>query len=232
MAGVITHLVIGREMLKLLPEGTIKDYGLFYLGTLAPDAVHAREGYVRAHKKHTHFRDDIADRDFELPQMYALYKSRLIDFINENKDRGDELLDLYRGYVVHILTDELFVLSIRKEFCDIMSKQGIDQNDRAFFDYIVTDMNRNDMLLVYQYEGMEELKEFMEEVSACPVSGYLSEQEMSDCRDWLVHQHFYLEHERLEPIYISYERMMSFIKEAAATIVERLSEGGNFPKMF
>lgn len=231
MAGVITHLVIAKEMLKLLPEGTIKDPGLFYLGTVAPDAVHAREGYIRAHKKHTHFRDDIPDKDFETPENYSLYINRLIDFINLNKDRDDGLLDLYRGYVVHILTDELFVLSIRKEFCDTMAELGITQSDRAFFDYIVTDMNRNDLMLVDDYKDMNEIKKYMERVTIYPVEDYISEQEMHDCRGWLVHQHFHVEHDHLEPMYITYSRMKKFIHDTAEEIIKRLSDGSSLPRM-
>lgn len=231
MAGVITHLVIAKEMLRLLKEDTIKDPGLFYLGTMAPDAVHAREGYMRAHKKHTHFRDDIPDRDFETPENYSIYHTRLVDFISRNKDRKDGLLDLYRGYVVHILTDELFVLSIRKEFCDIMAAMGISQHDRYFFDSIVTDMNRNDLLLVDQYDGMEELRKAMEQVPIYPVEDLISSQEMSDSRDWLVRQHFHTEHEHLEPVYISYGRMQKFIHTAAEEIVKRLTDGASLPKM-
>lgn len=231
MAGVITHLVIAKEILKLIPEGTIKKPELFYLGSLAPDAVHARDGYERAHKKHSHFRDDIPDKDFETPGNYKIYQDRLVNFINVNKDRKDGLIDFYLGYVVHILTDELFVLSIRKEFCETMEKMGISQNDRPFFEYIVGDMNRNDILLVYRYEGINEIKDYMEKVTAYPVAGYISKQEMSDCRDWLVRQHFYEKQELPEPNYISYERTLDFIYTAAEEIVKRLSEGRSLPRM-
>jgi hypothetical protein len=232
MAGVITHMVIAREIKKRLPEGTIKDMGLFYLGNLAPDSIHARQGYIRAYKKHTHFRDDIPDKDFGLPENQALFHKRLSEFILENRDSSDGMTDLYRGYATHILTDELFMLTIRKEFCDTMQKLGICQNDIEFFEYIVTDMNRNDLLLVKNYEGSEEIRILLEQVPIYPITGYLSEQEVSDSRDWLIHQHFYEKHELLEPAYISYERMLDFILMAADDIVHRLSEGGSLPRMF
>lgn len=231
MAGVITHLVIGKEMLNILPENAIKDKGLFYLGTVAPDAVHAREDYIRAHKKHSHFRDDIPDRDFEIPANYALYQERLIDFINSCNKKKDDLKDYYLGYVVHILTDELFVLSIRKEFCRTMAELGIDQNDRPFFDYIVADMNRNDYLMVDQYDGMDEIRKYVEAEPAQPVEGYISSQEMNDCRDWLIYHHFIEDHEKLGPVYISYGRMMEFVQTAAEQIVKLLSDGEILPRM-
>lgn len=231
MAGVITHLVIAREMLKLIPEEIIKKPELFYLGSIAPDAVHAREGYVRAHKRHSHFRDDIPDKDFETPENYEIYHDRLIKFINANNRSEDDLLDFYRGYVSHILTDELFVLSIRKEFCVTMESMGIHQYDRAFFDHIIGDMNRNDLLLVYRYEGMEEIKEYMEKATPYPVEGYISKQEMSDCRDWLIRHHFYEPPELIEPVYISFERTLAFVQMASKEIIKRLSDGVSLPKM-
>lgn len=231
MAGVITHLVIAREMLTLLPAGIITDESLFYLGALAPDAVHARVDYVRAHKKHSHFRDDIMDRDFTLPENYSQYHKRLESFIKENKDREDGLLDFYRGYVVHIMTDELFLLTVREEFNQTLQKQGIDQGDKPFFERIVADMNRNDLLLVKEYKAIDEIRHRLEQVSAYPVPGYLSMQEMSDCRNWALHYHFHEQHEDLQPIYISQARMWSFIKYAADEIIKRLSDGILLPRM-
>lgn len=232
MAGVITHMVIAREIQKLLPEGKIKDMGLFYLGNLAPDSIHARENYIRAYKKHTHFRDDIPDMDFDKPENLALFHKRLSVFIMENKDRKDGLLDLYRGYVAHILTDELFMRTIRKEFSDALMNQGIPQTDLRYFEYIVADMTRNDLLLIERYDGCEEIKQRMEEIPIHPIEGLLSEQEVKISRDWLVQHHFYEKNEIIEPVYISYERMMEFIHTAAENITRRLSDGVDFPRMF
>ncbi|HWT76140.1 MAG TPA: zinc dependent phospholipase C family protein [Mobilitalea sp.] len=232
MAGVITHLVIANEILKILPGETLKDVGLFFLGSFAPDAIHAREGYIRAYKKHTHFRDDILDRDFEKPENYAMYQKRLVRFILEHRELKDGLLDLYRGYTVHILADELFVLNIRKEFCHTMESFGIDQGDKPFFEYIVTDMNRNDMLLVNQYQGIKEIRAKLELTPIYPIDGLISAQELRISREWLLQQHFYRQQELLMPVYISYERMTEFIQSAARQITERLSDDIILPRMF
>ena len=232
MAGVITHLVIAREILKLLPKGAIKEEGLFYLGSFAPDAIHAREGYIREYKKHTHFRDDIPDKDFELEEHQIVYRKRLSEFIIKNKDRNDGLLDLYRGYVAHILTDELFMITVRNEFCEVMNKMDIAQNDKRFFEYIVADMNRNDLLLVKYYEDIDDIRQKLEQVDIHPIDDFLSSTEMSDCRVWLVHRHFLEENELDQPSYISHERMKAFIQEAAVTIVKKLTEENGSLSMF
>ena len=232
MAGVITHLVVANEMLHYLPEGTIKNKGLFYLGSFAPDAIHAREGYVRAYKKHTHFRDDIPDGDFELTENYEKYKLFLTEFMNKHKNRQDGLMDLYRGYVVHILTDELFLLTLRKDFLKIMKEYGIGQYEKPFFEKIVTDMHRNDMLLVKRYEAMDQIRACLEEVTIYPIEDYIDEQEMKISLEWLLSQHFYQPREILEPVYLSYQQMMEFIQMAAEEITMRLTEGRSLPNMF
>ncbi len=231
MAGLITHMVVIREMLKLLPAGSIANHGLFYLGSLAPDAVHAREGYIRAYKKHTHFRDDIPDCDFENPKNYVKYQKRLVDFIVENNHREDELFDLYLGYVVHILVDELFITSVRKEFCITMEELGIAQQDQEFFDRILKDMNRNDLLLTKNYEGMKEIQKELEQAIVYPIKDYIGTPELEISRKWLLSHHFYEKQELLQPVYISYQRMLDFIQIAAKEIIDRLSGNGVLPRM-
>jgi hypothetical protein len=227
MAGVITHMVVAREIIRRLPKDTIREESLFYLGNLAPDAIHAREGYVRAFKKHTHFRDDILDADFELPENRQLFSERLAEFIAKNKDRTDDLFDLYLGYAAHVLTDELFMLTVRKEFCRVMEGQGIAQTDRDFFEKIVGDMNRNDLLLVRNYEDIEEVKEKLLQVVIHPVENYISFQEMQICMDWMMKRHFFEEHKPEQPLNISYQRTLSFIQEAAEYVIGKLTEFGS-----
>lgn len=232
MAGIFTHLVIAKEILKLLPKGTIINEGLFYAGSIAPDAIHAREGFVRAEKKHTHLRDNIPDNEFGYEENLSLFHRRVSDFIRNNDEKKDGFWDLYRGYVVHVLSDELFILTVRQEFCKEMEQLGIAQIGKEFYFNILTDMNRNDILLTRNYGGIEEIKLQLERVSTHQIEGFLSEKEINSSREWVIYRYFYEEHELLEPIYITYERMLEYIKVASKDIVARLSEGGSLPRMF
>ena len=232
MAGLITHMVIAREIIKLLPEGTIQEEGLFYLGNLAPDAIHAREGYIRDFKKHTHFRDNIRDIDFLQKENQIAYRKRLEEFIATHRHRNDGLYDLYRGYVAHILSDELFIRTVRAEFCEAMDKLNIAQNDPRFFEYIICDMNRNDMLLVKQYDDIEEVKRHIEQVPIHPIDDLLSYQEMKDSMEWLIRRHFYEESELIPPVYISYDRTVAFVQAAAEEVVAKLTKKDGRIRMF
>lgn len=231
MAGLITHMAVAREINKQLPKGTIGNLGLFYLGNLAPDAIHVREGYERALKKHTHFRDDILDREFGEKKNLELFHHRLTDFINEYKDFEDELFDLYRGYVVHNLVDELYILTIREEFCKTFMEFGIDQDDPLFIESVITDMIRNDFILIKNYEGIDEIRSCLEKAPVYPVSDFIRKEEINSCREWLLSYYIYGVHEILPPVFIRFDETLEFIRMAAENIVIRLSEGKDFPKI-
>jgi hypothetical protein len=232
MAGIFVHLVIAREILKSLPQGTFIDEGLFYAGSIAPDAIHARDSFIRAEKKHTHLRDDIPDKELGNEENLSLFYHRVTEFIKKNKEKTDGLLDLYRGYVVHILTDELFILSVRKEFSKAMEQLGIEENDKEFYSYILNDMNSCDLLLAKEYKEKEEIKEKLENVKAHYIEDYLSEIEIKKSREWVIQRYFYEEHELLEPLYIRYQSILDFIEMAVPNIIKRLSEDGSIPRMF
>ncbi len=55
MPGTITHLLVAKKVIDKLERDVIKNHGLFYAGTLAPDAIHAKSDYKREDKKKTHF---------------------------------------------------------------------------------------------------------------------------------------------------------------------------------
>ncbi len=231
MAGLFVHPVVAQEIYKLLPQGIITDEGMFYAGSIAPDAIHAREGFVREEKKHTHLRDHIPDRDFGLEENLEIFHKRVSDFIIKHREREGASLDLYRGYVVHIVTDELFMLSVRQEFCDVMEHMGIAQDDEVFYHAILDDMNRNDLLLAASYESKEEIRRRLEEVQSHQIEEFLTETEINDSRKWVLHRYFYEENELLQPVYISFERMRKFIASATKLIIGMLSEGGSLPQM-
>ncbi|MCP1135166.1 hypothetical protein NKT34_17850 [Paenibacillus polysaccharolyticus] len=49
----MVHLSVAHQLANTLPEPL--DLGAFYLGNIAPDAIHIREGTTREDKQYTHF---------------------------------------------------------------------------------------------------------------------------------------------------------------------------------
>ncbi|WP_346939774.1 zinc dependent phospholipase C family protein [uncultured Clostridium sp.] len=124
MAGIITHLAFGNRIINALPDGIITNKGLFYAGSIDPDLIRMREGCVRSDKKHSHMRDNIADVDFSKKENLIIFHNRVTSFINANMSKENNIIDLYRGYVVHLLSDEMFLLKVRPNFVIEMNKLG------------------------------------------------------------------------------------------------------------
>lgn len=237
MAGLATHLIVAREVLNLLPENMIKDKGDYYTGSIAPDAIHSRVGFIRADKKHTHLRDNIPDDNFHEEENLCLFHSRISEMIVKCKEK-EEYLDFYRGYLVHLLTDELFVLNIRKNFTELMMQRGVATSDQEYYTSIVTDMHRIDFLLLEQYEGIDDIKLSLENARDLAMEGLLSMQEIRDSKNWVINRYFANRQQSGQPDlliqrpeFINYDRMLEFIPMAAEDIAFRLSGKGNLPKI-
>jgi hypothetical protein len=93
----MSHLCIAADVLRRCP-GMIRDVPAYYLGSLAPDAVHFRPGFVPAYKAVSHLCPEgatwgkVEDSDAWWDKVLAYY-------------RKSEQTDFLRGYCVHILSD-------------------------------------------------------------------------------------------------------------------------------
>lgn len=232
MSGMITHLAIANRIINLLPDETIVNRNLYYLGSIAPDAIHSREGYTRKDKKHSHLRDDITDMEFEKEENLSLFHHRVSNFINENLNKNNKLIDLYRGYVVHLLSDELFLLKIRPDFVIKMNKLGIEPTNILFRDKIIYDLDCHDFKLIDDIKELKGICEILKDMECYSVDGYVKDMEMKLNMNWLIEKYFNNEHEIMEPVYIPYNKVKSYIDEASIDIINRLSSGEVFPKIF
>lgn len=232
MPGIITHLEIANRIINELPDGVIKNKGLFYAGSIAPDAVHQREGYVRADKKHSHMRENITDVNFSKRENLKMFHNRVTKFINDNKSKEENIIDLYRGYVVHLLSDEMFLLKIRPDFVMKMDKLGIVPTDILFRDKIIHDLDSHDFKLAKDNSEMKDICNLLKNTKPHCVDGYINEKEITLSIDWLIERYFNQEGEVSEPIHIPYGNILTYVEETAHNIISRLSDGALFPRMF
>jgi hypothetical protein len=45
--------------------------------------------------------------------------------------------------------------------------------------------------------------------------------------DWMIRRHFYEEDKPEQPVHISYQRILNFIREAAKYVISKLTEAGS-----
>ena len=96
----MTHLCIAKNLNERLSK-VIKDVPQFYLGNMAPDAVHNRANYVSDYKKASHLYD--GDEKWGMIDDNDRWIKNVVNFFNKHKNSEDH--DFALGYCVHILSD-------------------------------------------------------------------------------------------------------------------------------
>ena len=94
----MSHLYISETLLKKLKPNNIPQY---YLGSLAPDAVHFRKDYTISHKRISHLYENL-DRE-NLDAFIKNWKSNVENFFNNNSSK--EIYDFVLGYCIHLIAD-------------------------------------------------------------------------------------------------------------------------------
>lgn len=96
----MTHLHIAKNIHQLFPE-TIKDLSQFYLGTVAPDAVHNRAGYISDYKKASHL--CVGDERWGMLTNNDEWIESVLEFLYKNKNSDN--YNFILGYSCHVLSD-------------------------------------------------------------------------------------------------------------------------------
>lgn len=226
MAGIITHIAVADIISEKIGKGKIASLPYFFSGNIAPDAIHARENFVREMKKHTHFRDGIRDVNFLEAQNSEIFYKRIEKFIESYCNKASDDYDLYCGYLSHVITDEIFHRTIRQDFLEVMKNKGIAQSDKAFFTNISSDLNNIDYRLSQEYPFKHNPKDTLWSVQYYEVRDYLSSSELGSSKGWVTWNFFDNKREYEAPKYISYEKVLEFIDSSADEIIYRLKTYG------
>lgn len=221
MPGTITHLVIADKVLDHLDNDFTCDLGLILAGTIAPDAVHAKKGYVLVDKKRSHLKQNIPDEEFYHEQYYKLFTSRLNEFIDLRIKSSNNQLDIDIGYLVHLIVDEMFLQSVYKELMLELNKLSIQENSELFLEYVSKLKRNTDKWLISNYGNIEGIRQALINIKPFGMAGYLTEFELNTSRIWTLDNCF-VKDTYEESKFISFDRMSSFIDAASIEIATRL----------
>ncbi len=227
MAGSVEHLAITMGLIRLWePDGSTGPRILrperFLLGNICPDGIMSRKGYERPMKMHTHFRDGIPDNEFFMPENLERFHRRVREFAEEMLDDPTLERDLYLGYLTHILTDEIFILTVRPEFMERISVIGLTQKDARTFQHFTYDVDQIDFRLGREYPGMDWAVRCLRDAEPYEIRGILSERELTDSRRWILGHFFDGAPQPKPPVYYTYERAIQFIGEAVAFVDDNI----------
>lgn len=219
MAGVIVHLAVADATFKRL---NIKNLPLYYAGNVAPDCIHSRKNYQREMKKHTHLRDGISDWDFILPENLKLFQQRLGKFQKEYCNKSDNQ-ELYLGYLTHLITDEMFMRTIRLRCAEEAEKSGILQTDKSFFGYMMREVNGADTLAAKNINFINDPVEMMKKSYGCYIRDYITANEMKDGMEWIIDNFFSDKNNFEEPAFLTMQMIEDFIQIAVNEIYKRIN---------
>ena len=146
MPFTMTHLIISKNIAEKF-AGRIKSLPQFYLGTIAPDAVHNRANYVSEYKKASHL--ITGTEKWGMTTDHDGWKENIITLLDKYKE--SEHHDFILGYCSHALADLYNNIHVWTPF---RLKHGIvDLDDGGYANVHHDESNKLDVELALTYEG-------------------------------------------------------------------------------
>lgn len=217
MAGVVLHLAVADTVSERL---NIKNEPLFYAGNIAPDCIHSRANYNREMKKHTHFKDGLRDWQFLLPENLDNFHRKLEafakDYCCDSEDR-----DIYIGYLSHLITDEFFMKTIRKECIKEAEKVGIPQTDMRFFEFMMRELNWSDVFAAENFSFRNPPVETVRKAYGKGVRDYIFPEEIKDSNEWIYNNFFSGDKKYEQPVFMTPDIIFGFVDMASAEVCKR-----------
>jgi len=143
MPYAMTHLIVADNVSKVFAKH-IKNLPQFYLGNIAPDAVHNRANYISDYKKDSHL--CVGDEKWGMTTNTDEWKNNIIDFLNKHKN--SENRDFILGYCCHILADICQIVTLFIPF----KQKYADEIEKGIVDLMLRETNMVDIELALTHE--------------------------------------------------------------------------------
>lgn len=202
----MVHLAVSE---KLTSAFEITDRGSFWLGSIAPDAVHMRDNYRGEYKLASHLRDSA-----ETPKEIVL--ERAIEMIR-TADNGENR-DFVVGYGVHVATDMIWNRTIFADFKRNFQEAGLPTDEQKNVYY--NDTDRLDFLLFESLPWRERVWQELSRSESVGLNGLVSAVEVERWKQRTLHWFDSGESQHKNPIwYFTYEKLLDFAGNTAEQIL-------------
>jgi len=207
----MVHLLVGKSMIDI--EFGVNDLGQFYLGLIAPDAIHMRAGVGRAEKNGTHLLPNV---DAQITHIGEAEQSRtVLDFVHEHLDKFDA--DFLWGYGVHLLTDLLWTHRIYMAFTKKYEEDPapVQERQQAYYN----DADLADIALYRESPWRAAIWTILQQTKAADFSPLLSAQEIDAWNHRTLNWYDEKEPAMYHPIkYLTKATVEAFIPQCAKAI--------------
>lgn len=185
----------------------------FFLGSIAPDAIHIRPN-TRYHDKISVHLADLPEQRFERArQLFAQYRT------DESDANETAFAD---GYVTHLLTDFLWRERVIGQFRkQVPSSLPYDKKWKLYYQ----ETDQNDFNLYCQMPWRKSVWAKLSETIPGNFGIFLTSDEIAKWRDRVLRWFDDKEKEpKIEPVYISYKKTQNFINQVSPEIKRILEE--------
>ena len=224
MSGIVTHLAIADKIYTLLGGDIIKNLPLFFCGNIAPDAVHAKKDYHRIDKLHSHLCEGICLYGYGSPENAKLFQDRINEFVSNYYLPSCENKDLYLGYIVHLLVDQLDSFAVCNYLEEHMRNNGFNDDKLGLYNSIIEEVNHGGYreffsISANEYNFKANVLYELEEVWDYEVKDYIDRNELNISKRWVINNYF-----SSDQIQDSnkHDRAIKFIDHASTNIRARL----------
>lgn len=225
MSNSVAHLAVAREILLLNPH-LVTDVHAYYLGSIAPDTISSKPGCERNDKKLVHLRADIRDADWLTDEKLELFQSRVEKFVRvQIQNAPDPSQKAFAtGYLVHLLTDKWNHKTIRQKMLKLANTDGIRENDREFYHWMINDLEALDHYLILRSPEVASLfSKLLNAPVTCSLPGYIEKAYIDGSFHWWKH-HYLPGIEKRTLLHISETDIDEFIALATKEIISELHQ--------
>ncbi|MDD2269161.1 MAG: zinc dependent phospholipase C family protein [Eubacteriales bacterium] len=196
----MVHLGVARNLIDIF---SINDLPSFYLGSIAPDAVHMRDNFCQDDKSISHMRNE--DK--------KLWENDIVSYI-KTKVNSDVFLT---GYSVHILTDIIWNRTLYTSFKTKYNQDDSPMQEQRWAYY--NDTDKLDFELFYKMSYTNEMMEMLSKSKPVDVIGLVSSDEIAAWNERTLHWYDGKESQHKNPIkYITFDELINFMQSAAIEI--------------
>jgi len=168
MSFTMMHLIVARKMTEDYPN-LVSDLPQYYLGAIAPDAVHNRENYVSDFKKKSHLH--VCDVEWGRCTSYDEHTANTVVFLKEHE--YSDRRDFVYGYVIHVLCD----ICNNKYIWQPFLRKHPEEWGKGYGNLNHQEDGLMDLWLCQTYEHKDEIWAALEKAEAFDFEGLVSKDE-------------------------------------------------------
>ncbi len=188
MAGVITHIFIANKLLKSKVI-SVQNETEFYLGVVAPDAVMSKKDYKREDKMVSHLRENIPSDRWYQDQFRDIFEFNLRQFYDKEVNNANN--DYSLGYLVHLITDQVFHQTFRDDIEFALKSKNIEYDNHMLKAAILNDLDIIDFYLLVRNEYIKEvLNDIRDECNAHGNEEYVTRESVCKNFVWMDSKYF------------------------------------------